>query len=331
MTYEPGHLADRVGNRRPRNRWLRLLIVVLTISSVAVLMLSGLVVARKLGIDPKELQGAGFAVRPETVSIFLIFQFLQILIVLVAHRLLHQRPLRELGFKSPILRTFGTGFGLGAALVGARVLWIVLLLKLLPGGDVGIEWAVPNGTSIASLLFHYFFFFFVFLTANSFGEEIVFRCYPVEQFRDRPRMLTIAVGAASLIFAAIHFIIGTFSIEWFVGLVGFAVIAAYMYFRWQTIWLVVGLHSGASFISFSLGGNWKMGGLLRLLPTVPETSPWLGVLFIGIDAALFALVFWLVFRFGKRGDCRYPAKKQSQQPGGTNENNVDCFNSEQKV
>ena len=300
MSREPGHDADRAEPGRPRNLRLRLLAVGLTIGSVALLMLSGLVIARELGIDPEELQGAGFAVRPETITVFLVFQLLQISIVVAAHRLIHKRPLRDLGLRPPIIRFFGIGFALGVVLAGARVLWVVLLLLALPGGDVGLEWSVPQGTPIVAIVSHYLFFFLVFLTANSLGEEMVFRCYPIEQFRDNPRMLLSAVGVATMVFAAIHFVIGTFSIEWLIGLVGFAAIACYVYYRWRSAWLIVGLHSGASFVSFSLAGNWRMGGFVRLVPTVPEASPWLGALFVTVDVALFALVLWLVSRFGRR-------------------------------
>ena len=300
MRRATGHDTAGAEPRRPSNPRLLLLVVGLTIGSVALLMVSGLVIARELGIAPEELQGAGFAVRPETITVFLVFQLLQIAIVVVAHRLIHRRPLRDLGFGPPVVRYLGIGFALGVALAGARVLWGVVLLLALPGGDVGLEWSVPQGTPFVAIVSHYLFFFLVFLTANSFGEEMVFRCYPVEQFRDDPRMLLWAVGVATMLFAAIHFIIGTFSIEWLIGLVGFAAIATYIYYRWRSVWLIVGLHSGASFVSFSLAGNWRMGGLVRLVPTVPEASPWVGVLFLTVDVALFALALWLVARLGRR-------------------------------
>jgi len=130
------------------------------------------------------------------------------------------------------------------------------------------------------------------LTANSFGEELVFRSYPVEQFRDCPKALIFVAFASTVLFTAIHSVFGTFDLAWMVRIAGFALLTFYLYIQWKSIWLVVGFHNGVNFVVSSISGKWKTGGILNVIWTPPHP-----VIFASIEAVAALGALYLIHRY----------------------------------
>lgn len=227
------------------------------------------------------------------MTLFLVYEALLALFVFAPQRVIHRRPFLDLGFRAPALRHLVIGFAVGVAV------WVAPLMADLMTGSRIIEWSVPAGVSALTLI-GYYCFFFVFLTANSFGEELVHRCYPIEQFRGRPAMMMVAIMVSTLVFAAMHFIIGEFSVGRFMGLVGSACFLSYVYVYYRSIWLIIGLHNASNFVPFTLGGNWKMGGLITLSGESTRSLPTLLALFAPVLAML------LFYRFRPRPEATSP-------------------------
>ena len=281
---EPGANPESV---RPRSLWLRLLAVIMTLSIGCGITMMGASVAEQLGIDPKDLQGTRFVPSFTTVSIFLVYQALLALVVFASQRVIHRSPFLDLGFRAPALRHLLIGFAVGVAV------WEAPLIADLMSGSRTMEWSVPAGVPALTLIGYYFVFFFVFLTANSFGEELVHRCYPIDQFRDSPAMMLVAILMSSLVFAAGHFIVGEFSVGRLIVLAVNACFLSYVYVYHRSIWLIIGLHNASNFVPFTFGGNWKMGGLVTLSGDSTSSLP---ALLAFVFAPILAMLLFYRFR-----------------------------------
>jgi len=249
------------------SNWFRFLLVTGTLLLAMVAIVPGMLIALLADFDPRHLQGGSFELGWMTASLFLSYQVLVSLLVYVAYTRILKRPFASLGFRSPVVRNLCLGFGAAVTLK-----FLVLAIFALLGDGVSLSVSFPAGLTLTAWLPYYLFFFFIFLTANSFGEELVYRCFPMEVFRGQPLALVLIMAWSALIFAALHFMIGTADLYWFLYLLGGAALFATVYYCSRSIWLVVGLHSGLNFYALSFGGNWKMGGLLELSGTLPAAS-----------------------------------------------------------
>jgi membrane protease YdiL (CAAX protease family) len=275
------------GTAIARNVKLRLLVVMGVVVSLYGLLFLVLQLAKLAGIDPSRYSGFDFDITLVTLILFFLFYGLHVLGIFTAQRYLHQRRISELGFTAPVISHLLTGF-LGGLLFGS----VKRAVAILAAESVEIQWSIPEEISALTVI-GYYLFFFVYLTANSFGEELVFRSYPVEQFRDsRKGMICAAVGS-TLIFTAIHFVFGTFDLAWMVRIAGFALLTFYLYIHWKSIWLIIGFHNGVNFAVFSISGKWKTGGILNVTWTPPDP-----VIFASIEAgtALGALYLIHLYR-----------------------------------
>ena len=271
---------------RPRNPWLRLLVVVGAISLTGSLTFLVVGVARLLGVDPKGLQGPRSVVSPTTVTIFLTYLALLTLVVFAFQRYVHRRPFSALGFRAPVLKHLVIGFAAGLVATGTAP------LAGLITGSLTAQWNVPPEVSAFTLLGYYCVFFFVLLTGNSFGEELAYRCYPIEQLRDRPALMMAAIMVSALAFAGVHFVIGEFSLGRFLIMTCVAWLYSYLYVYYRSIWLLIGLHNGLNFTGMTLGGNWKMGGLITLSGESASSLPAL----LGLLAPILVMVLFYRFR-----------------------------------
>lgn len=271
---------------RPRSPWLRLVAVLMTLSIVCGMALALPGVAEQFGVDPNDLQGTT-PVAPSfpTLTLFLVWQALLALVVFASQRVVHRRSFLDLGFRAPALRHLVIGFAAGMAVVAAP------LTADLMTGSMSMEWSVPAGVSAVALA-GYCCFFLVLLTINSFGEELVFRCYPIEQFRDSQAMMAVAVMVAMVVFAALHFVVAEFSLGRFIFMVAFACLYVSVYVYYRSIWLVIGLHTGTNFVPVVLSGDWKTGGLFTL--SGMSTSSLLALL--GVFAPVVAMLLFYRFR-----------------------------------
>jgi len=270
---------------RPRSRWLRLVVVIATLTVAAGLGVMAVAIAEQLGIDRKDLQGPESVISVTTVTVVLLYLTLQVLLVFAVQRVVHKRPVADLGLRAPVLEHLVIGFGIGMAM------WMAPLLLDLVSGRKTIEWSPPVGVPTLTLI-AYYCLFLILLTANSFGEEMVFRCYPIDQFRDSPPLMLTAIALSAILFASVHFVIGDFSVGRFLTFVVGACFMSYVYAYYRSIWLLIGLHNASNFLPFTFGGNWKMGGLLSLSG---ETSSSFAEL-LAFVAPVLAMVLFYRFR-----------------------------------
>jgi membrane protease YdiL (CAAX protease family) len=287
-----GRYSDDTGTNvtRPKRLWLRFLVVAATLTISYLTLVVGVGLCKLLDINPQDLRGPRFVVSFVTVSMYLTYQALQALIVFASQRGIHKRSFLDLGFRTPVWRNLAFGFATGVAVAG-----VMTAVYILAGKNVAIASSVPNETPMITVIGYYCFFFFVWLTANSFGEELVFRCYPIEHFRDNPRMMVLAIVVSASIFTVLHFIIGAFNLSSFLSLLGTAAIFSYVYVYWRSIWLIIGIHNGLSFVGFSVAGNWRMGGLIQLTGDFP--GPAFGM---AVQVTTLILALWLIHRWRLR-------------------------------
>jgi len=278
------------GTSRPSNLKLRLLVVMSVVVGIYGLLFLFLQLAKLTGIDPSHYSGFDFEITLGTLLLFFVFYGLHVLGIFTAQRYLHQRRISELGFTAPIISHLLAGF-LGGLLFGS----VKRAVAILAAESVEIQWSIPAEISALTVIGYYLFFFFVYLTANSFGEELVFRSYPVEQFRDSCKGMICAAVGSTLIFTAIHFVFGTFDLAWMVRIAGFALLTFYLYIHWKSIWLIIGFHNGVNFVVFSISGKWKTGGILNVTWTPPDPT-----IFASIEAVAALGAFYLIHLYCSR-------------------------------
>jgi membrane protease YdiL (CAAX protease family) len=205
-------------------------------------------------------------------------------------RFIHRRKFLSLGFKRPFWKPFliGSAVGIGMAVAEYSIDAII-------GGNISLKWAVPAEVSMLSVIGHFLLWLLFLLTLNSLKEELVFRAYPIELFNDHPRAFIWIIIFISLLFAAIHHIIEPFRLSAFLSRFSIAIVFAYAYYRWRSIWLIVGIHNGTNFIGFLLGGMWKSGGLFDFDFTTPSSE-----VIITVDLAVKLLTLVLIHYVWKK-------------------------------
>jgi membrane protease YdiL (CAAX protease family) len=263
-------------------------------------ILIGLPLARLLGVELSQLQGAGFEPTPRTMTIVLIYSASQFLLIWLVMRFIHRRPFGTLGFRGPILLPLllGTAIGIAIELVNTGLICAA-------GSDVYVTSNIPAQATAVSVIGYFLLFLLFLLTLNSLKEELVFRAYPIEQFNDHPGAMVPILLFISLLFAAVHHVIEPFRIAAFLSRFSIAILFSYVYFRWRSIWFIVGLHNGMNLLAFMLVGHWKSGGLLKLSYEPP--SPTIEVVIeLGVKI-LALLIFHLVWK-------RTQAKQKLERP-----------------
>lgn len=245
---------------------LRLLVILLVNIGAVLTILVGLPLARLLGVELSQLQGAGFEPTPKTITIVLIYSASQFLLIWLVMRFIHHRRFSTLGFRGPILLPLliGMVIGLAIELVNTGLLCAA-------GSNVHLTSNIPPQATVVSVVGYFLLFLLFLLTLNSLKEELVFRAYPIEQFNDHPGAILPILLFVSLVFAAVHHVIEPFRISAFLSRFSIAILFSYVYFRWRSIWFIVGLHNGMNLLAFMLVGHWKSGGLLKLSyePPIP--------------------------------------------------------------
>lgn len=246
---------------------LRLLVILLVVIGAVLTVLGGLPLARLLGVEPSQLQGAGFEPTLKTMTIVLLYSASQFLLIWLVMQFVHRRRFGTLGFRGPILLPLlvGTAIGFAIKLVDTG-------LVCAAGRNVHLESNIPSEATAASVVGYFLLSFLFLLTLNSLKEELVFRTYPIEQFNDHPRAIVLVLVFVSLVFAAVHHVIEPFRISVFLSRFSIAMLFSYVYFQWRSIWLVAGFHNGMNLLGFLLVGHWKSGGLLKLTYEPPSPA-----------------------------------------------------------
>jgi membrane protease YdiL (CAAX protease family) len=158
--------------------------------------------------------------------------------------------------------------------------------------NISIVLSIPQGVSVLTIIGYFLLNVLFLLTLNSLKEELVFRAYPISQFDDYPQLMIPIIILVSLVFASVHHILAPFALDDFVSRFTIALVLSFVFYRWRSIWLIAGIHNGLNLFVYLTGGNYKMGGLLKLSM---ENDPSQGVS-IAIDLGL-AIIFILLFNF----------------------------------
>lgn len=271
------------------------IIVVFLVSSLAVLTALGVLpLAKLMGVNPSHLQGISFQPTFKTMTVVLLYSASQFLLILLVMRFIHRKKVLSLGFNRPFWKPFLIGSAIGIGLAVAE-----LSIDALIGGNISMKWAVPADVSVISVIGHFLLWLLFLLTLNSLKEELVFRAYPIELFNDHPQAFIWIIIFISLLFAAIHHIIEPFSLSAFLSRFSIAIVFAYTYYRWRSIWLIVGIHNGTNFIGFLFGGMWKSGGLFEFEFTSPSSE-----IIISVDLAVKLLALALIHYVWKKANMR---------------------------
>jgi len=247
-----------------------ILTVVLTMILVPLSVFMVLWVANLIGVNPSELQGSGFQLKPANLVVAYLFVGLQFLFIWFCHRVIIGKPLSKLGFqKSRWLTMFIQGI-----IFGFTIKLLAYGANILFAKDFTLIWAVPSNVPTIEIAGYYVYYLIFLLTLNSFIEELVYRAFPLENiYSDKttisPIFIVIAVG---LLFALVHHILEPFTWTVFISRFLFGVLAGQLYIQHRNIWLPIGLHNGWNWIGTSFTGYWKTGGLLKLEVLGSEVS-----------------------------------------------------------
>lgn len=266
---------------------IRILIVIVVLIASALSVVIGLPLAKLLSVNLADLSGSGFIPTFKTITIVVLFAAFQFLLIWLVIRFVHRKPLGSLGFKGPIFVPLLMGTVIG-------MLWAAMeyLFLYFSGSNISIELSIPREVSVLAIIGYLLLNVLFLLTLNSLKEELVFRTYPINQFDDYPRLMIPVLLLVSLVFASVHHILVPFALDDFVSRFTIAIVLCLVFYRWRSIWLIAGLHNGLNLLEYLVGGNYKMGGLLKLSM---ENNPSPGVS-IAIDIGL-AIILIFLFNF----------------------------------
>ena len=267
--------------------YIRILIVIIVLIASTLSVVIGLPLAKLLNVNPADLSGAGFVPTFKTITIVVLFAAFQFLLIWVVMRFIHRKPLGSLGFKGPIFVPLLVGTAIG-------MLWasIEYLLLHVFGSNISIVLSIPQEVSFIAIIGYFLLNVLFLLTLNSLKEELVFRTYPINQFDDYPQLMIPVLIIVSLVFASVHHILVPFALDDFDSRFTIAIVLCFVFYRWRSIWLIAGLHNGLNLLEYLTGGNYKMGGLLKL-SLENDPSPEIS---IAIDFGL-AIILILIFNF----------------------------------
>ena len=260
------HLGDHSPQDRPL--WLQIVLV----SSIALLamtsMLPFLGIAKLLGVDMSKLSGVQFQFQPVPVLFFFCYGATVVLVIALAQKYLHRRSWKDLGFRPGFFIPLITGTILGIA---TKAVWLAMLL--LSADEYSFSNIVPTDLSLISYVLHYLYFLIGFITLNSFIEEFSIRAYPFENLRKRIHPVILAV-ASSLVFTVGHFLANEFSIPYALALISAGLLYSCVYLQTGSIWMIVGLHNGANWFTFTFfGSSWKIGHIYET--NISGTPQWI--------------------------------------------------------
>lgn len=266
---------------------VKLLTVTLVVFLSIAVMIPLVKIAELFGINLKENSGLNFDVTIGNVFFFFLFGLCTIGVIWLAQTYIHQKKFAELGFNGKMWKALLIGFVVGVLLVSLK--YAVLILS---AENVEYSYVIPKDISIVTYLGYYSYFIIGFIFWNSFIEELATRAYPIQKLKDHlnPHIIFIIMG---LIFTLGHFVLNEFTIGYFLSLFLFSYCFSLLYYYSNSIWLPIGLHSGANWVGFSLSGtNWKLGAIYNVeMYNVPNWSYHYG--FVVILAVFLLLIVFL--------------------------------------
>ena len=241
---------------KQKKRWTHVFIVMATIVVAFSMIIFGLPLSKMFNFEINEMAAAKFSPSYAKVFMFLLLTFLYFVVIYISQRFIHKKPFKLLGFRKPIIHQIFIAF-----IIGAVINLVPFIIIILTGTNIEFASSIPEGTSILRVIMAYSYFFFVFLTVNSIGEELVFRCYPIEHLLDNRKILPYAIIVVAILFALLHFIVRAPSWSGFFTLSLTSILFSLIYLNWRSIWVLVGIHNGKNFMNLTFSENWEMGGL----------------------------------------------------------------------
>jgi len=272
----------------PQKLWQRIVIVVFTMVLAYYTSLLVKPAAALMNVDLKDFNGFGFKITGGVLVLTFGYAISQFLLIYLVNRIFHKRPFKLLGFRGPVLKPMGVGISIGLLFTV-----IYYVIRGVIGGNFSIAWAVPADAPVLSVIFHTFFVLLIILTINSLKEELVFRVYPLEQFMDKPKAMTLVVVLVAPFFSGIHFMYLPASFGAFFNRFGIALLFGFAYYHWRSIWFISGIHTGANIIPFLFfSGKWQVGGLW--IVSFSGTSETLNIILYSV---IIGLTMWIMYQF----------------------------------
>ncbi|PQJ81962.1 CPBP family intramembrane glutamic endopeptidase [Polaribacter glomeratus] len=247
---------------------VKIVVVILVVLFSVGIMMPLVKIAELFGINLKGNGGLNFKVTFGNIFFFFLYGACSIIIIWLAQKYIHKKRLSELGFRGKIGLPSLIGFLVGAVLVS--ITYIILILN---AESVTIINVFPEDVPLLTYVGYYIYFFIGFVVWNSLIEELATRAYPIQNLKKHmnPHIIFTIMG---LIFAGGHLFLNDFNIGYFLSLFMFSYIFSLVYYYSDSIWLVIGMHSGINWIGFTFMGtssNWKLGALYNTeLSTIPS-------------------------------------------------------------
>lgn len=256
-------------------------------------------VAEFLGFDLSSLRNPDQALAGATIALVLVIHLVPIAIILSSQKFLFRQPLAKLGFLESPWR---------ATLMG---LWVGISLKLI--STVGTFFLSPSATldfPLGSVDFTswlpFFAWFLLALNLNSLNEELIYRAFPLSKMtKNKPLHVFAVIVASALLFSVVHFLLESPDLGRFVYRMAFGILVGLIYVKFQSLWLIAGLHTGWNFVAMAASEySWKEGGLITLSNLDSSME-------ISLNTLVLAAASVLGIRYFLRGQ-RSPTPKSKQ-------------------
>lgn len=281
-------MLQKLRNRYKQNFAVRITTVILVVLLAMGIMLPIVEFAKLLGVDLRKNNNLNLEVDLANIFVFLLFVACSTSIIWLAQKYIHKAKLFDLGFRTKVFKFLIIGFLAGAIKSGAGY-----LIMGMNAGILDITRVVPEAdVSTITYIGYYLYFIVGFMFLNSFIEELVTRAYPIERLRKHinPHIIFIIMG---IIFTAGHFFVREFDLGYCMSLFIYSYTFSLLYHYSNSIWLVIGMHTGVNWLGFSFfGTNWKLGALYTVeMSNVPEwiasyTQPIVGLIVLLIIVLL---------------------------------------------
>ena len=277
---------ERKNNYR-LNVYLRILIVILVLLVATLSIAIALPLAKLLNLDLSELQGNGFNPSFKVLTVIILYASFQFFLIWLVMRLIHKQPMKVLGFNGPVLKPLLLGTAIGMLMQA-----IEYVLYSIFGSGASLNLSIPADVNIFAIIGYLLLNILFLLTLNSLKEELVFRAYPINQFDDHPNSMIFLIIMVSFVFAAVHHVLSPFNLVAFTSRFTIGLLLSFVFYKWRSIWLISGIHNGSNLLSWSIGGNYKQGGIFDFtMETLPSSN-----LRIVFDIAL-VITFILLFSY----------------------------------
>jgi membrane protease YdiL (CAAX protease family) len=234
---------------------------------------------RRSGRDPADLRVTSGKYTFAVFSTVIILYIIETGLVYFAQVYFHGHPFTSLGFDSEIFR------GLIAGTCGGTLVFsLPKLIAFVMAQERQFRSAFPRDETSLHVAGIFSLLLFGLLT-NSFIEELVFRAYPIEQLSVKSLNAGLVILISALLFSLIHHVIEPFSLQAFLRRFLIGVVYGELYVLSNSIWLLIGVHTGSNIAALMYSGKWRIGGIFHIVHDRPELEITLGYV-LGVSVIL---------------------------------------------